>query len=90
MSPPITTTFPAASVQMTTVLVLQVFSKRLVFWRVDYPAMMITDTSEFRHGGYHCREFEDSIEHLVSEFTANIIRGTVAAVATSLGMHSAN
>ena len=37
-------------------------SDHAAFWAVDYPAMMITDTSEFRYEQYHCATGEDAVE----------------------------
>ena len=31
------------------------------FWELNYPAMMITDTANFRYDGYHCVEGEDAV-----------------------------
>ena len=34
------------------------------FWDADIPAIMITDTSNFRYEYYHCGAGEDSVERL--------------------------
>lgn len=46
------------------------------FWDADYPAMMITDTANFRNENYHCLNGEDNIESLDIDFalkTVNVI-----------------
>lgn len=54
------------------------------FWDVDYPAMMITDTSEFRFPNYHCDPAPDVVEDLDHPFARKVIAATVGAVATTL------
>lgn len=53
-------------------------------WAAGYPAMMITDTSEFRYPGYHCEDGDDSIDRLDHEFATRVISATVFAAATAL------
>jgi Zn-dependent M28 family amino/carboxypeptidase len=56
------------------------------FWKQDYPAMMITDTSEYRNRNYHCPDGTvDSVDRLDSEFAAVVIKATVAAAAKAAG-----
>ncbi len=55
------------------------------YWSIDVPAMMVTDTSEFRYKPYHCRNgAKDSIEKLNADFSTQIIQVTVGAAATLL------
>ena len=56
------------------------------FWMYDYPAMMITDTANFRNANYHCKGGPDTVDTLDHDFAANVIRATVAAAASTLGM----
>lgn len=56
------------------------------FWAIDVPAVMLTDTSEFRYANYHCGAGEDAVELLDHEFATGIIAGTVGAAAESLGL----
>ncbi|MGH1344730.1 MAG: M20/M25/M40 family metallo-hydrolase [Nannocystales bacterium] len=54
------------------------------FWEVDYPAMMITDTSEFRFPNYHCDPAPDVVEDLDHAFSRKVVAATVGAAATTL------
>ena len=55
------------------------------FWDANYPAVFVTDTSEFRNGNYHCMGgAEDTVDTLTPSFTEGVIRATVAAAAESL------
>ena len=48
------------------------------FWDLDYPALMVTDTSFFRNPHYHGRS--DTIETLDLGFMAKVCQGVVGAV----------
>jgi hypothetical protein len=61
-------------------------SDHAAFWEVDIPAVMLTDTSEFRYANYHCQSGEDAIELLDHDFAAKIVAATVGATAESLGL----
>ncbi len=54
------------------------------FWESDIPAMMITDTSEFRFPNYHCDPAPDVVEDLDHAFSQKVIAATVGATATTL------
>jgi Zn-dependent M28 family amino/carboxypeptidase len=54
------------------------------FWKAEYPAMMLTDTSEYRNAHYHCTEGEDSMETLDLDFATKVVAATVGAAADSL------
>lgn len=56
------------------------------FWLADIPAIMITDTSEFRYDAYHCRDGDDVIENLDTERASLVTALTVAAAAEALGL----
>jgi hypothetical protein len=61
-------------------------SDHAAFWEVDIPAVMLTDTSEFRYDNYHCQTGEDAVELLDHDFSTKIIRSTVGSTAESLGL----
>ena len=48
------------------------------FWDLDYPALMVTDTSFFRNPHYHGRT--DTIDTLDMGFMAKVCEGVVGAV----------
>ena len=54
------------------------------FWRVDIPAMMLTDTSEFRNARYHCGDGDDTVDSLDHDFATKIVQATVGAAAAAL------
>jgi len=56
------------------------------FWEQGFPALHMTDTSEFRYGAYHCREGDDVKENLDPAFATGVVQGTVAATAELLGL----
>lgn len=53
------------------------------FWRHGYPAVMITDTAEFRGGHYH--RASDTIETIDFDFAADVTRATVIALCAMAG-----
>lgn len=54
------------------------------FWLKDMPAMMLTDTAEYRNKNYHCKDGPDSLERLDVDYAADIVTATVAAAAAAL------
>ncbi len=54
------------------------------FWEAQYPAIMITDTAEFRDPNYHCRDGIDHISNLDHGFSVQIIQATIGSVAAAL------
>ncbi|MEM6992738.1 MAG: M28 family peptidase [Myxococcota bacterium] len=64
-------------------------SDHATFWEFDLPAMMLTDTSNFRYAAYHCAEGEDTVDNLDHEFTTKVLRISTAAVVESLGLIAA-
>ena len=59
-------------------------SDHAVFWRSGYPAAMVTDTANFRYGGYHCSDGPDAVSRLDTLFATDVVRATVAAAAHAL------
>ncbi len=55
------------------------------FWDRGIPAIMITDTANFRYAGYHCGDGPDTIERLDIDFATAVTGATVAAAAAALG-----
>jgi Zn-dependent M28 family amino/carboxypeptidase len=56
------------------------------FWSVGAPAIMVTDTAEFRNPHYHCTSGPDAPADLDSDFAARVVGATVSAAASRLGM----
>jgi hypothetical protein len=56
------------------------------FWATRVPAVMITDTSNFRYANYHCFEGEDVVANLDQHFASQIVAMTVGAAAETLGL----
>ena len=53
------------------------------FWKFDYPAVFMTDTSNFRYEAYHCYNgTHDTIEKLDLDFATQVVRVTVSAAAS--------
>ncbi|HEY4721981.1 MAG TPA: M20/M25/M40 family metallo-hydrolase [Anaerolineae bacterium] len=49
------------------------------FWRNGYPAMQITDTTEFRSPYYHCHGGADDVKTLNQDFVMKIIEAMVTS-----------
>lgn len=55
------------------------------FWDADYPAMMITDTAEFRNPHYHCpRSTSDALADIDFEFATKNVKMVVGTAAAAL------
>jgi Zn-dependent M28 family amino/carboxypeptidase len=55
------------------------------FWDADYPALMITDTANFRNPHYHCpRAGADALTDIDFEFAAANVKVVVGAAAAAL------
>lgn len=54
-------------------------SDHAAFWLADYPAIMITDTAEFRNTHYHCGAGPDTVDRLDVDFAAKIILATAVS-----------
>jgi hypothetical protein len=61
-------------------------SDHAAFWEANIPAVMLTDTSEFRYDNYHCQSGEDAVEFLDHDFSTKIVQATVGSAAESLGL----
>jgi hypothetical protein len=55
------------------------------FWDAGYPALMLTDTSEFRNLHYHCQGGPDVVADLDHRFATQVLAATVGAAAGLLG-----
>jgi hypothetical protein len=60
-------------------------SDHAAFWAQGFPAMMLTDTSNFRNPHYHCGLGEDSVDTIDQDFMTRVVRATVGAAAETLG-----
>lgn len=61
-------------------------SDHAAFWEQGYPAVMVTDTAEFRNDAYHCRNgLDDSVDRLDPAFATQVVRASVAMAAGALG-----
>jgi hypothetical protein len=55
-------------------------SDHAAFWDQDFPAMMLTDTSEFRNPNYHCRNgTADTVDTLDAQFLTDNTRAVVGS-----------
>jgi Zn-dependent M28 family amino/carboxypeptidase len=54
------------------------------FWRRDVPAMMLTDTANFRNPRYHCAQGADSAESIDAAFAVKVVEAAAATVADAL------
>jgi Zn-dependent M28 family amino/carboxypeptidase len=53
------------------------------FWDVDYPALQLTDTADYRNAHYHCGGGPDVVADLDLAFATQVVQATVgAAIAT--------
>jgi len=58
-------------------------SDHSAFWDAGFPAIMLTDTSEFRYPFYHCRGGADAVARLDHSFSLSVI-GSVAQALTEV------
>jgi Zn-dependent M28 family amino/carboxypeptidase len=54
------------------------------FWDAGFPAVMITDTAEYRSERYHCRGAVDDAPSVDASFLGRVVEVTTAAVSISL------
>jgi len=55
-------------------------SDHAAFWDQDFPALMLTDTSEFRNPNYHCRNgTADTVDTIDTQFLTNNTRVVVGS-----------
>ncbi len=59
------------------------------YWAEQFPAMMITDTANFRNTHYHCNEGQDSVDRLDHDFAVGVVRATVGAAIEMLAADGA-
>lgn len=69
------------AVDRTTLPVLAVLlrSDHASFWLQGFPALMVTDTAEFRNPHYHCRSGLDAVTDLDHDFAVKVIKATVGS-----------
>lgn len=61
-------------------------SDHAAFWGSGYPAMMITDTSNFRYSAYHCMNSQvDELKNLDLGFATQVTKMIAGAAAETLG-----
>jgi len=58
------------------------------FWHEGYPAVMVTDTANFRYPYYH--EREDTIDKIDFDRLARVVRGLEAVVRELVGGATSN
>ncbi len=61
-------------------------SDHAAFWQQGYPALMVTDTSNFRYAQYHCSAGEDVPSLLDFGFMTAVTRASVGAHLDVLGL----
>jgi Zn-dependent M28 family amino/carboxypeptidase len=54
------------------------------FWDRNVPAMMLTDTANFRSDAYHCKGRHDAVDTLDLPFAVQVVRSAAAAAAFAL------
>jgi Zn-dependent M28 family amino/carboxypeptidase len=59
-------------------------SDHAALWDAGYPAVMITDTADFRSDAYHCRGRPDTVDTLDLPFGASVVRATAGAITEAL------
>lgn len=50
------------------------------FWVVGVPAVMVTDSANFRNQAYHCNGTEDAVSRLDFDFATRVVEATAAAL----------
>ncbi len=62
-------------------------SDHAAFWDQDFPAILVTDTSEFRYDPYHCRNgLSDDVANLDPAFLTQNVKASVGSAADALGV----
>jgi hypothetical protein len=54
------------------------------FWDESVPAMMLTDTANFRSSAYHCKGRPDTVDTLDLPFAVQVVRSAASATAFAL------
>lgn len=62
------------------------FSDHWSFWQEGYPALMVTDTANFRYPYYHTPE--DTVDKIDFERMARVVRGLGSVVAALAGVET--
>ncbi|MFH1529320.1 MAG: M28 family peptidase [Pseudomonadota bacterium] len=81
--------FEMSEDQMGSPILMDLFrSDHASFWFNDYPAIMITDSANFRNPNYHCPDPEhmDTVETLDAAFADKVFRATAYAAAVMAGV----
>jgi hypothetical protein len=60
------------------------------FWLQGYPALLVTDTANFRNPRYHCGSGDDNADSLDYAFVAGVARAVTGAVAELLERESSD
>ena len=58
-------------------------SDHAAFWQANIPAVVISDSAEFRNPRYHCLEGADTADSLDYEFAMRVVKMTLGAVWTA-------
>jgi len=59
-------------------------SDHSAFWDADYPAVMITDTANFRNHNYHCLNGDDNADSLDVDFALKTVKSIAVSIEESL------
>jgi len=76
--------FPSIGAGLPSIVPMVGASDHWSFWRLGYPALMITDTAPFRYVHYHQRT--DTPDKIDYDRTARVVEGLRAVVADLAGM----
>lgn len=63
-------------------------SDHAAFWDHDVPALLVSDTSEFRYDPYHCRSGPDEVANLDLDFLTANVKVSVGALVDTLGVRA--
>jgi hypothetical protein len=55
------------------------------FWLAGFPAVLLSDSANFRYGGYHCDQFDDAPQQLNYDFVTRVADAMARASADLLG-----
>jgi hypothetical protein len=76
--------FPSEGAALPEIIPNIGFSDHWSFWREGYPALMVTDTANFRYPYYHTPE--DTVDKIDFERMARVVRGLGSVVAQLAGV----
>ena len=77
----ITLPVPLAQMSLMTDLLR---SDHRVFWAAGYPAIMISDTGDFRNPSYHCTIGEDTLDSIDFDFARKTVRAVTESARIAL------